>query len=60
MPNDPNITPEEALDFVNSIIKRADDGDCYVGGVCPFYDVCSGDETCRSVRDFFVKKEVKP
>jgi hypothetical protein len=66
MPTNPTITPEEALDFVNSIIKRADDQNCETDGLCPLYDFCR-DEVCvmmrkvlTSAKDSTDKEKVKP
>jgi len=64
MPNDLNITPERALEFLNSIIKRADDDRCEINGLCPLYDFCC-DEVCVTLRKALLnandssKEEVK-
>jgi hypothetical protein len=65
MPNDPNITPEQAWKFIQEMFRRADDDDCMTGGQCPFYEDCD-DETCVNIRKVLLnasdssKEEVTP
>jgi len=64
MLNDPNITPEQAFEFVKEMLRRADDDDCMTGGQCPLYENCDV-ETCVNIRKVLLnasdnsKEEVK-
>ena len=65
MPNDPNITPERAWEFIQEMLRRADDNDCMTGGRCPLYEFCY-DQTCVDIRKVLLnasdssKEEVTP
>jgi len=65
MPNDPNITPEQAWKFIQEMLRRADDDDCMTGGRCPLYNFCDA-ETCANIQKVLLnasdssKEGVKP
>ena len=51
-----NITPEEALKFLQDVVKRVDDKNCETDGVCPLDYYCTGREICTDLYHALVKE----